>query len=59
MMASNPTYYERGIQSSVTLEFWKFLDLLIANQLLTEDSDLYNNYFERVLFLDVKIKQRT
>lgn len=53
-MASNRTTYERGIQSSVSVKFWKFLDLLVACQLLKEDSALYNYYFEHVLFLDGK-----
>jgi hypothetical protein len=58
-MASNLTTYERGIQSSVSVKFWKFLDLLVACQLLKEDTAPYNYYFERVLFLDGINKQRT
>jgi len=53
-MASNRTTYERDIQSSVSVKLWKFLDVLVACQLLKEDSALYNYYFERVLFLDGK-----
>jgi hypothetical protein len=58
-MASNRTTHERGIQASVSVKSWKFLDLLVACQLLKEVSALYNYYFERLLFLDGKNKQRT
>jgi hypothetical protein len=51
-MASNCKTQERGIQSSVSVKFWKFFDLPAACQLLKEDSALYNYYFEFAFFLD-------